>query len=121
MNKDLVKEYQANIPYTDDFVLGRAAYNAVYCIVMNYGEKRAVITNVARKHKVSASELKVLIDVAIPIEFFILRAAKAKKRHEASFYKPEAIEPISESKRDKGMQAISGIREKIANSKNNAS
>ena len=118
MNQDLVKEYQANIPPTDDFALGRAADIAVHCIVMNYGEKRAVIKNVSRKHKVSAYELKILIDIAIPNEFFILRAAKAKKRHEASFYKPETIKPISESKKDIGKQAISGIREMFANGKN---
>lgn len=118
MNQELVKEYQANIPYTDDFVLGREAYNAVYCIVGKYGEKKAVITNVSRKHKVSAYELKVLIDIAIPSEFFTLRAMKAKKRHEASFYKPETIKPISESKKDIGKQAISGIREMFANGKN---
>ncbi|MGR3979426.1 hypothetical protein [Pseudoalteromonas sp. 1181_04] len=121
MNSELVKEYQANIPPTDDFALGRAAYNAVYCIVGKYGEKKIVITNVSRKHKVSAYELKVLIDIAIPSEFFTLRAMKAKKRLEASFHKPEAIKPISESKKEIGKQAISGIREKIANSKNNAS
>ncbi|MGB0835402.1 MAG: hypothetical protein ACPGR2_12850 [Psychrobium sp.] len=111
MSKDKALEYQENLPYLDDPDLFHAAKVAIHIIVEKHGKKSDSIKNVARKYKVRESELKECIEAAIPRLYFAERSAKAKQRHEASFYQAPEIRAIPETKKKSGQDKLKEIRE----------
>ncbi|MBQ4840052.1 hypothetical protein [Pseudoalteromonas luteoviolacea] len=110
MDNKISREYQKNLPFIDDVNLMQAAKVAIYVIVEKSGRKSDSIRNVARKYSVRESELLECINEAIPKHFFAERAARARKRKAATFYKAPEARMIPESEKAVGKEHLRNIK-----------